>query len=378
MHPSKEAGMGRALSRRRFASTLAGAGLGLGLPGRASASLPPGAPADAVQLNSNENPFGPSPRALDALARAQAAAARYPDAADRALHEAIAAAHGVAPEQVVLGCGSGEVLQMADMAFLRPGRTLVACEPTFEAVLGYARVTGAEAIKVPLTADFRHDLPRMLAACDERTGLVYVCNPNNTTGTLVGRDELALFLERVPRSAVVLVDEAYHHFVDDRAYATAFEWLPRRPNLLVVRTFSKVHGLAGLRLGYGVGSRETAAAVRAHAAFDNANAGALAAALASLPDDEHVSRQRTLNRETRDWLCRELDKDGRRYIPSHANFLMIDLGRDVGPVVEAFRRRRILVGRRFPSLPAWLRVSIGTPAEMRQFVDALRSILAAG
>jgi histidinol-phosphate aminotransferase len=364
------------LSRRRFASVLAGGGLGFGLPRRAEPSLPAGAPADTIQLNSNENPYGPSPRALDALTRAHAAAARYPDAAERQLYEAIAAAHAVGPEQVVLGCGSGEILQMADMAFLRPGRTLVACEPTFEAVLGYARVTGAETIQVPLTADFRHDLPRMLGACDGRTGLVYVCNPNNPTGTLVGRDELALFLERVPRTATVLVDEAYHHFVDDKGYASAFEWLPRQPNLLVVRTFSKVHGLAGLRLGYAVGSPETAAAVRAHAAFDNANAGVLAAALAGVSDEEHVSRQRTLNRDTRGWLCRELDKDARSYIPSHANFVMIDVGRDVAPVIEAFRTRGILVGRRFPSMPRWLRVSIGTPEEMRAFLDALRSILA--
>jgi histidinol-phosphate aminotransferase len=366
------------LSRRRFASTLAGAGVGLSLPGRAAqASLPAGAPADAVQLNSNENPYGPSPRALEALARVQSAAARYPDAAERQLYETIAGAHGVTPEQVVLGCGSGEVLQMAAMAFVRPGRTLVACEPTFEAVLGYARVAGGEAVKLPLTADFRHDLPRMLAACDARTGLAYVCNPNNPTGTLVTRDELSVFLERVPRTATVLVDEAYHHFVDDKAYATAFEWLTRVPNLLVVRTFSKIHGLAGLRLGYGVGSRETIDALRPHAAFDNANQGALAAGLASFPDEENIARQRTLNREARAWVCQELDKDGRRYIPSHANFLMIEVGRDVAPLIEAFRQRRILVGRRFATMPGWLRVSVGTPAEMRVFIDALRSILAA-
>jgi histidinol-phosphate aminotransferase len=365
------------LSRRQFASTLAGAGLGAGLrPGSVEASLASGDPADAIQLNSNENPYGPSARALEALGAVQKNAARYPDAAERLLSEAIAAAHGVVPEQVVLGCGSGEVLQMADMAFLRSGRTLVVCETTFEAVLGYARVTGAEAVKLPLTGDFRHDLPRMLAACDERTGLVYVCNPNNPTGTIVTRDELAFFLERVPRSAVVLVDEAYHHFVEDKAYASAFEWLPRLPNLVVVRTFSKIHGLAGLRLGYAVGSRETIQAVRAHAAFDNANAGVLAAALASVSDAEHVARQRALNHEVRAWVCRELDKDGRRYIPSHANFLMIETGGDVGPLIEAFQRRKILVGRRFPSMPGWLRISIGTQDEMRAFMDALRAILA--
>ena len=203
---------------------------------------------------------------------------------------------------------------------------------------------------------------------------MYVCNPNNPTGTLVSRDELSVFLERVPRTAIVLVDEAYHHFVDDKAYASAFEWLPRMPNLLVVRTFSKIHGLAGMRLGYGVGAKETIDAARAHAAFDNANQGALAAGLASFPDEEHVARQRTLNREARDWLCRELEKDGRRYIPSHANFLMIEVGRDVAPLIEAFRQRRILVGRRFATMPNWLRVSIGTPAEMRTFMDALRTM----
>jgi histidinol-phosphate aminotransferase len=364
------------LSRRQFASTLAGVGLGLGLPGKAAeASLPPDAPGDAIQLNSNENPYGPSPRALEALTRAQPTAARYPDAAERRLYETIAAAHGVAPEQVVLGCGSGEVLQMAAMAFARSGRTLVACEPTFEAVLGYTKVAGGETIKVPLTADFRHDLPRMVAACDARTGLVYVCNPNNPTGSIVSRDELALFLERVPRTATVLLDEAYHHFVEDKSYASGQEWLGRVPNLLLVRTFSKIHGLAGLRLGYGVGSKETIEAARAHAAFDNANQGVLAAALASFPDEEHVARQRTLNRDARDWVCRELEKDRRRYIPSHANFLMIEVGKDVGPVIEAFRARRILVGRRFPSMPGWLRVSVGTPAEMRTFMDALRTIL---
>jgi histidinol-phosphate aminotransferase len=365
------------LSRRRFAATLAGVSVGALVGGEsAEASLPADAAPDSIQLNSNENPYGPSPRALEALSRAQAVAARYPDAAERRLYEAIAAAHAVAPEQVVFGCGSGEVLQMAAMARLGPGRTLVACETTFEAVLGYAKVAAAETVKVPLAADFRHDLPRMLAACDERTGLVYVCNPNNPTGTMVTRDELALFLERVPKSATVLVDEAYHHFVEDKAYASAFEWLPRLPNLLLVRTFSKAYGLAGLRIGYGVAHADLARAVRAHAAFDNANTGALAAALASFGDEGHLQAQKTLNRDARAWLCRELDKDGRRYIPSHANFVMIDLGRDVAPVVEAFRRRDILVGRRFPSMPTWLRVTIGTPAEMRAFVDALRSITA--
>jgi histidinol-phosphate aminotransferase len=309
------------------------------------------------------------------MTRSQARAARYPDALEREVMEALARDHRVAPEQIVLGCGSGEVLRMADMAFLAPGKTVVAAEPTFEAVLSYARVTRAEAVKVPLDAEFRHDLPRMAAACDARTGLIYVCNPNNPTGTVVSGDTLGTFLARVPKTVVVLVDEAYHHFVEDPGYRSASEWLPRNPNLVLVRTFSKVYGLAGMRLGYAVSSPENARALREHVIFSNANAAVLEAALISLQDQAHVADQRRRNRDTRAWLCTELTKDGRRTIPSETNFLMIDVGREVGPVIDALRSRSVLVGRRFPSLANWLRVSIGTPSEMETFLAALRAVL---
>ena len=371
------------LNRRQFATVL-GAGLGAALvegpfgARRAEGARPSNRggsdPADAVLLNSNENPYGPAASALDAMTRSESVAARYPDAAEESLTATIARLHGVTPDRVVLGCGSGEVLQMADMAFLGPGKKVVVAEPTFEAVLGYAKVTKAEPVKVPLTADFRHDLPRMAAACDAGTGLVYVCNPNNPTGTIVTRDEFTLFLERVPRTVAILVDEAYHHFVDDPRYASALDWIDKAPNVVVVRTFSKVYGMAGMRLGYAVASKENAEALRAHAAWSNANAAVLAAALASLAETDHVPRQRSINRETRVWLCRELERDGRRYIPSHANFVMIDVGGDVAPLIESFRQRRIFVGRKFASLPNWLRISMGTKPEMQAFVDALRAI----
>jgi len=371
------------LNRRQFATVL-GAGLGAALvegpfgARRAEGALPSNrgssAAPDAVLLNSNENPYGPAASALDAMTKSESVAARYPDAAEESLTATIARLHRVTPERIVLGCGSGEVLQMADMAFLGPGKKVVVAEPTFEAVLGYAKVTKAEPVKVPLTADFRHDLPRMAAACDAGTGLVYVCNPNNPTGTIVTRDEFTLFLERVPRTVAILVDEAYHHFVDDPRYASALDWIDKAPNVVVVRTFSKVYGMAGMRLGYAVASKENAEALRAHAAWSNANAAVLAAALASLAETDHVPHQRSINRETRDWLCRELERDGRRYIPSHANFVMIDVGGDVAPLIESFRQRRIFVGRKFASLPNWLRISMGTKPEMQAFVDALRAI----
>lgn len=365
------------MQRRRFVAGL-GAGVGAALSpslvARAAASLPPGASGHLVQLNSNENPYGPSRRALKALAGAHPSASRYPDAAEAALVEAIARHHRVGEEEVVLGCGSTEVLQVADMAFLGPGQKVVCAEPTFEAVLAFAGLARARGVRLPLTADFRHDLPAMAAACDADTGLVYVCNPNNPTGTLVTREELSAFVDSVPASTVVLVDEAYHHFVEDERHGSALELRGRHRNVVVARTFSKIHGMAGLRLGYAIASADHARAMRAHLVWSNANGLALAAALASLEDEAHVADQRRRLNGTRRRLCEELAREGRRFMPSHANFLMIDVGRDVLPVIEAFRARGILVGRRFPSLGNWLRVSIGTDAEMRAFLAGLRAI----
>jgi histidinol-phosphate aminotransferase len=278
---------------------------------------------------------------------------------------------------VLLGCGSSQILQMADAACLGPGRRVVAAEPTFEAVLAYAAVFHAEPVKIPETAEFRHDLDRMAAACDAATGLVYVCNPNNPTGTVVSGADLARFLRRVPPATTVLVDEAYHDFVEDPGYRTALELLPDFPNLVVARTFSKIFGLAGMRLGYAVASPEKIRTLGEFASWDNVNAAALSAALASLSDPDLVpSRRRTMN-DTRRRLCERLAAEGRRYIPSQANFVMIDVGGDVAPCIRAFRDRGIHVGRRFPSMATWMRISIGKPEEMAAFSTALSEIVPA-
>ena len=369
------------ISRRRFAGSLglaAGAAL-LDPPlGRAAAAgTRPGRPADAVLLNSNENPFGPSPQALEAATRAGRAFGRYPDALEDEVRAALAKHHGVASERIVLGCGSSEILRMADMAFAGPDRRVVAAEPTFEAVLAYAQAIRAQAFKVPLSPDFRHDLPKMAEACIEGTGLVYVCNPNNPTGTIVTGEELASFAARVPASTTILVDEAYHHFVEDPRYRSAVDLLGRAPNVVVARTFSKIYGMAGLRLGYAVGSEESIAAMARFASWSNTNAAVLSAALASLADPGLVPRQRKALNDTRRWLVSELTKQGRRTMPSETNFVMIDVGGDVAPVIRAFAERKIMVGRKFPSLPNWLRITIGTPEEMKLFVGALGEIVPA-
>jgi histidinol-phosphate aminotransferase len=338
------------------------------------ARLPPGVPEDVLQLNSNENPYGPSAKALEAMIRSQRWASRYSGHLEQQLIDTIAQYHGVDPACVLLGCGSGEILRIVDMAFLAPGKNLVVAEPTFEAVLVYAGVTKAEAVKVPLTADFRHDLPRMAAACNAQTGLVYICNPNNPTGTIVTGEEFSAFVAQAPQSAAIVVDEAYYHFVEDPHCASALNWLHKQPNVIIVRTFSKVYGMAGMRLGYAVGSKEMIAKMREHALGNNANAAVLEAALATLADEDLVSRQRKLNNDTRRQLCDELEKEGRRYIPSHGNFVMIEMADEVQPVIDAFRQRKILVGRQFPSMKNWLRVSIGKPEEMKAFLSGLRAI----
>jgi histidinol-phosphate aminotransferase len=343
----------------------------------AAASVHRGMPPDVVQLNSNENPYGPSAKALEAAERAHAVYNRYPDALDDEARRAIAKLHGVGPERIVLGCGSSEILQMADTAFTGPGKTAVAAEPTFEAVLLFARVVHADGVKVPLTPDFRHDLPKMAAACNEKTGLVYVCNPNNPTGTIVSGDEVAAFAAKVPASATILVDEAYHHFVEDPGYRSSCELMEKHPNVVVARTFSKIFGMAGLRLGYAIGSEVKIAEMAKYATFSNANAAVLSAALASLADPDLVPRQKKAINDTRRWLVAEMAKQGRRTIPSEANFVMIDVGGDVAPLIPAFRDKKILVGRKFPSLPNWLRVSIGKPEEMQAFAAALQTIVPA-
>ena len=366
------------MSRRTFAGTL-GAAAGVAildtpLMGRlAEAATRRVRPSDAVILSSNENPYGPSAGALEAAAKA--AANRYPDALEEEAREAIAKHHGVAVDQVLLGCGSSEILRMADMAFSGPGRRVVAAEPTFEAVLMFAKVLHADGVKVPLTADFRHDLPKMADACDASTGLLYVCNPNNPTATIVTGDEMAAFAAKVPASAMILVDEAYHHFVEDPRYRSSLELIAKHPNVVVARTFSKIYGMAGLRLGYAVGSKETIAAMAPYASWSNTNAAVLAAAAASLADPNLVPRQKKLLNDTRKWLVSELTKQGRRTMPSEANFVMVDVGGDVAPVIQAFRARKILVGRKFPSLPTWLRVTVGKRDEMAAFLAALPEIV---
>ena len=185
---------------------------------------------------------------------------------------------------------------------------------------------------------------------------------------------MADFIPRVPKTALILVDEAYFHFVENPQYASVIDWIGKYPNLVVARTFSKIYGLAGMRLGYGIGSKETIAAMKNQVLKSNGNAAVLAAALASLADKEYIASSRARMNATRHWFAAQLTQEGRSFIPSEANFMMIDMGTDVKPIIKEFEARNILVGRRFASMSNYLRVTIGTQPEMESFVAALREI----
>ena len=376
----QEENTGSRFSRRRFGQSLSALFAGVYLSPKLIQGVTGGrlkgfSRADAILINSNENPYGPSPHAVAAITGSETVACRYPDDLYARAVRSIASLHHVDAENVALGCGSTEILRVCDAAFVGADKQLVVAEPTFEAVTYYAQVSRASAVKVPLTSDFRHDLPAMAQACANGVGLVYICNPNNPTATINTRNEFADFLSKVPASTYVLVDEAYFHFVTDPRYSSVVDMIPRHSNLIVTRTFSKVYGMAGMRLGYAIAQKETLELMRRELLFDNGNAAVLSAAVASLADADIVPTNKKRLNDTRNLVTSELAKSGYRVIPSHANFFMVDTGDDVAPVIKAFHDRKIIVGRKFPSMGNWLRVSVGKPEEMQKFLAAFRQIV---
>lgn len=326
-----------------------------------------------VRLNSNENPYGPSPLAVKAMTDAFSLAWRYPDEHEGGLVDALAKLNGVSSDQVLLGSGSGEILKVAAAAFTGPSKKLVVGHPTFEAILAHAAVAGADIVKTNLTSDYAHDLPKMLA--EKNAGLIYICNPNNPTASITPKDQLRAFLGRVPAQTIVLVDEAYHHYVESKDYESVIPLIAQYPNLMVARTFSKIYSMAGLRCGYCVARPELIQRMRAQQAWDSVNIMAMVAAIASLQDREQVEQGRRRNAEVKSYVYSELDKAGYKYIPSHANFMMIDLRREVRPIIGAMNDRKVQVGRVFPAMPNFMRVTVGTRPQMEAFVSAFHAVM---
>ena len=358
-----------ARGREAWAAEL-GRGLGIG-------TLAEPATPTLVRLDSNENPRGPCAAALSAIRGAFGEASRYPMAQPDELRAAIAAAHGVGADHVLLACGSTEVLRVAVDAFTAPGRALVTAAPTFEEPARRARVIGSPVLAVPVDAALRLDLAAMGAAA-RGAGLVFVNNPNNPTGTLHPARAVEDFVRRLLAESpgtTVLIDEAYHEYVEDPAYASALPLVAETPRVVVSRTFSKVFGLAGLRVGYAVARPETLAAMAPHQLTDALNVLGLPAARAALADRAVVGRERRLNHEAREFTRRFFESAGYRVTPSEANFMMADVRRDAKAFQAACREHGVLVGRPFPPLATHARVSIGTLDEMRAATQVFKRVL---
>jgi histidinol-phosphate aminotransferase len=360
------------LSRRSF-SKLIGVTAAYAAVAPLKATASPSS-ANIVRLSSNENPYGPSQAALKAMTDGFSLAWRYPDEYADMLADELARLNGVPVDQILLGDGSGEILKLSAAAFTSKDKKIVTANPTFEAIARHAGVAGAEVVKIDLASDYSHDLKKMLAAANG-AGLIYICNPNNPTASITPAKELSDFLAKLSPATVVLVDEAYHHYVESKDYESVIPLVKDYPNLIVARTFSKIYGMAGLRCGYCVTQTANISRMRTHQIFDSVNIMALVAALASLKDVDQVPRGRRLNSEVKKNVCAELDTLGYRYIPSHANFMMIDLRREVRPVTSNLRGRGVEVGRLFPALPTFMRVTIGTGPEMKQFLSAFREVM---
>ena len=302
-------------------------------------------------------------------------ACRYPDEHNNVLIDKLAKLNAVNHDEVLLGDGSGEILKLCAETFTGPQKgKLVAADPTFEAILKNASANGAEVVKLPLTSSFGHDLSKMLAAA--KGGLIYVCNPNNPTASITPKDGLHDFIVKTPRETMILVDEAYFHYVDSPDYESMISLVKDHANLVVSRTFSKIYGMAGLRCGYCVAQKETINRMRQQQMWDSVNIMALTAASASLDDPDHVPNGQRLNAEAKQFTTSEVARMGYKTIPSQANFIMIDCKRPIVPLIQAMKQRNVQVGRLFPALPNHMRVTIGKKSEMENFLAAFQEVVA--
>ena len=328
---------------------------------------------DAIKLASNENPLGPSPKALVAVRALLNDLHRYPDAAAFKLRERIAAEHRIQLDEVIQGNGSNELLDLAVRTFCTGEHHIVFAEPAFVVYRIAALAHGVPFTAVPLR-DLTHDLDAMAAAITPRTRLVFVGNPNNPTGTYVNLEALRRFLRAVPPEVIVLVDEAYIEYATAADFPDCLKLRAEHERLIVCRTFSKIHGLAGLRVGYGVSTPELVGYMnRVRAPFNVGNLGQ-AAAIAALDDVEHVRASRELNSAERERVAARLGAMGLQVTPSQANFYLVDVKKNGRTVYDALLRTGVIV-RPFASLPTMLRVTVGKPAENDRFLSALSEVL---
>ncbi|MEP7072351.1 MAG: histidinol-phosphate transaminase, partial [Verrucomicrobiota bacterium] len=325
------------------------------------------------KLASNENALGPSPKALAAMHAALDQVHLYPDGGGFYLRQALAQKLGVAPEHIILGNGSNEIIELLAHAFLKPGDTILTSEHAFVAYKIIARIFGAATVEAP-AQNHGHDLDAIAEAMTEATEIIFIANPNNPTGTLLAAEEIERFMRRLPPELVVVFDEAYYEFVADPP--DTLRYVHEGRNVIVLRTFSKIHGLAGLRIGYGIARRELIEVMQKTRQPFNINGIALAGALAALSDEEHVRATRKTVDEGRTFLEAEFAAMKLSFIPGAANFILVKVG-DGAAVFRAMLQHKVIVRAMGGyQLPEWIRITIGTMEQNRKCVAVLREVLA--
>jgi len=331
---------------------------------------------DVIKLASNENPLGPSLRALEALVAVASGVALYPEGSAPALRRAVSQAVGMPENTLIFGNGSDEVLHLLALTFLQPSDETVQGDPSFTMYEIYATQSDAVPVKVPLT-NYTHDLNAMADAVTSKTRMVFVANPNNPTGTLVRRGAVEHFLDRIPHNVLVIFDEAYGEYVSDTDKPDLRPLVLEGRNIVILHTFSKAYGLAGLRVGYGITRPEIAEILNRVRSPFNVNLPAQAAAAAAIHDTEHVARTVSLNAEGRSYFYAQFEKLGLEYVPSEGNFVLVDVGRDSREVFHALERQGVIIRAAYGmGLPNHIRVTTGTMPQNQRFIAALKEVLA--
>jgi histidinol-phosphate aminotransferase len=330
-----------------------------------------------IRLSSNENPLGVSAAAREAIIDAIVDSNRYGGRRDEVLAQ-LARYLGVKRENLTLGFGSTEILQICTQAFQGPNTPLIAAAPTFEDIMDYQDTMPFEVHTVPLTADLQHDVHRMRELSMRRPSVVYFCNPNNPTGTITESADIDAWIAEAPETTTFLMDEAYLEYVTDDRYWNSLKWIEQKPNVIVVRTFSKIFGMAGLRLGYAVTHPTTAVRLQEHTIQNNPNVLAGAAAIASLQDEGIVGRAIAVNEESKEIVHTTLDELGLEYLPTNTNFIMHRINGDLATYRGRMADEGLLVGRDFPPMLDHNRLSFGLPEEMDRWASAIKDFRSKG
>jgi histidinol-phosphate aminotransferase len=366
----------RGFSRRNFGrfATMLAAGSTLPFynePAMAQLSMVKGMPPDAVKINANENPLGPCPEAAEAMHNIISKGGRYLYEETFGFTETLAEQEGLKPSYVQAFGGSSAPLHQAVLAFTSPTKSFVTADPGYEAGERAAKFIGSKVIRVPLTKTYAHDVKAM-AKADPNAGLIYICNPNNPTGTLTSREDIDYLLANKPAGSILLIDEAYIHIA---GAPMASDLVAADKDVIILRTFSKLYGMAGLRAGAALGRPDLLSKIMPYSAGALAVTG-MVGANASLKVKDLVPKRRKIIGDVREDTFAYLAKNNFKFVPSVSNKFMVDVGRPGEQIIEAMRKQKVYIGRVWPSWPTYVRVSIGTPEEMKKFKTAFSAVMA--